>query len=90
MFTVTPTLEMYSPVNDIKRSISISILFTTSCTGEQSLCVFVDEIDKMPTKDQASLLNLMETGIVSETKYGKTGSAQIIIVNDDRSGQQIG
>ena len=34
--------------------------------------LLVDEIDKMPAKDQASLLNLMETGIVSETKYGKT------------------
>ena len=39
--------------------------------------LLVDEIDKMPAKDQASLLNLMETGIVSETKYGKTRSAQI-------------
>ena len=32
----------------------------------------VDEIDKMAHKDQVFLLNLMETGIVSETKYGKT------------------
>ena len=39
--------------------------------------LLVDEIDKMPAKDQTSLLNLMETGIVSETKYGKTRSAQI-------------
>ncbi|MGB7953205.1 MAG: hypothetical protein WCF23_04430 [Candidatus Nitrosopolaris sp.] len=31
----------------------------------------------MAPKDQAILLNLMETGIVSETKYGKTRSAQI-------------
>ena len=31
-----------------------------------------DEIDKMTNKDQAFLLNLMETGIVSETKYCKT------------------
>lgn len=36
-----------------------------------------DEIGKMAPKDQAILLNLMETGIVSETKYGKTRSAQI-------------
>jgi MoxR-like ATPase len=36
-----------------------------------------DEIDKMSPKDQAFLLNLMETGIVSETKYGKTRSANI-------------
>jgi MoxR-like ATPase len=39
--------------------------------------LLVDEIDKMGPKDQAFLLNLMETGIVSETKYGKTRSAQI-------------
>jgi len=39
--------------------------------------LLVDEIDKMSPKDQAFLLNLMETGIVSETKYGKTRSAEI-------------
>ena len=37
----------------------------------------IDEIDKMTSKNQAFLLNLMETGIISETKYGKTRSAQI-------------
>jgi Holliday junction DNA helicase RuvB len=31
----------------------------------------------MGPKDHALLLNLMETGIVTETKYGKTRSAQI-------------
>jgi MoxR-like ATPase len=30
--------------------------------------LLIDEIDKMSAKDQAMLLNLMETGIVSETK----------------------
>jgi len=39
--------------------------------------LLVDEIDKMTRKDQVFLLNLMETGIVSETKYGKTRSARI-------------
>ena len=39
--------------------------------------LLVDEIDKMAPKDQALLLNLMETGIVTETKYGKTKSTQI-------------
>jgi holliday junction DNA helicase RuvB len=39
--------------------------------------LLVDEIDKMSPKDQAFLLNLMETGIVTETKYGKTGLAQM-------------
>jgi holliday junction DNA helicase RuvB len=34
--------------------------------------LLIDEIDKMSTKDQAILLNLMETGIVSETKHNKT------------------
>jgi MoxR-like ATPase len=34
--------------------------------------LLVDEIDKMSPKDQTFLLNLMETGIVSEAKYGKT------------------
>jgi MoxR-like ATPase len=35
-------------------------------------CLLIDEIDKMSTKDQAMLLNLMETGIVSETKHNET------------------
>jgi holliday junction DNA helicase RuvB len=34
--------------------------------------LLIDEIDKMANKDQTFLLNLMETGIVSETKYRKT------------------
>src|ERR687888_1624384 len=34
--------------------------------------LLIDEIDKMPPKDQTFLLNLMETGIVSETKHKKT------------------
>jgi Holliday junction DNA helicase RuvB len=33
--------------------------------------LLIDEIDKMSTKDQTFLLNLMETGIVSETKHAK-------------------
>jgi hypothetical protein len=40
--------------------------------------LLVDEIDKMTCRDQIFLLNLMETGIVSETKSGKTRSAQMI------------
>jgi holliday junction DNA helicase RuvB len=39
--------------------------------------LLVDEIDKMCGKDQAFLLNLMETGIVSESKYRKNRSAQM-------------
>jgi DNA replicative helicase MCM subunit Mcm2 (Cdc46/Mcm family) len=39
--------------------------------------LLIDEIDKMSSRDQTFLLNLMETGIVSETKYGKTRGAEI-------------
>jgi holliday junction DNA helicase RuvB len=39
--------------------------------------LLLDECDKMGPKDQAFLLNLMETGIVNETKYGKTRTTQI-------------
>jgi holliday junction DNA helicase RuvB len=38
--------------------------------------LLVDEIDKVSFKDQVFLLNLMETGIVSETKHTKNRSAQ--------------
>jgi holliday junction DNA helicase RuvB len=34
--------------------------------------LLIDEIDKISRKDQTVFLNLMETGIVSETKYNKT------------------
>jgi len=34
--------------------------------------LLIDEIDKLISTHQTFLLNLMETGIVSETKYGKT------------------
>jgi Holliday junction DNA helicase RuvB len=37
--------------------------------------LLIDEIDKMSAKDQAMLLNLMETGILSETKHNKTRTA---------------
>ena len=39
--------------------------------------LLADEIDKMSPRDQTFLLNLMETGIVTETKYGKTREAEI-------------
>jgi predicted transcriptional regulator len=34
--------------------------------------LLIDKIDKMHVKDQSFLLNLMETGIISETKHKKT------------------
>ncbi|HEX7179248.1 MAG TPA: AAA family ATPase [Nitrososphaeraceae archaeon] len=34
--------------------------------------LLIDEIDKLKKNDQAALLNVMETGILSETKLGKT------------------
>jgi holliday junction DNA helicase RuvB len=39
--------------------------------------LLLDELDKLSKKDQTFLLNLMETGIVSETKYRKTRSMEI-------------
>lgn len=42
------------------------LLFTT-----QPSLLLCDEIDRLGTKDIAILLSLMETGIISETKYGK-------------------
>ena len=39
--------------------------------------LLLDELDKLSRRDQTFLLNLMETGIVSETKYKKTRSIEI-------------
>jgi len=39
--------------------------------------LLADEIDKMSPRDQTFLLNLKETEIITETKYGKTRQAEI-------------
>jgi MoxR-like ATPase len=39
--------------------------------------LLLDELDKLSKKDQTFLLNLMETGIVSKTKYNKTRIIEI-------------
>jgi MoxR-like ATPase len=39
--------------------------------------LLIDEIDKMSPRNQTFLLNLMETRIITETKYGKTRQAEI-------------
>ena len=69
------------------RKLKSSYLIDGASTTKSGLidCLFlnnpkyllIDEIDKMSTKDQAMLLNLMETGIVSETKYNKTRTAHV-------------
>src|SRR5438093_5786709 len=40
--------------------------------------LLIDEIDKMSRDDQVSLLHLMETGIISETKVKKTRELKLI------------
>jgi holliday junction DNA helicase RuvB len=39
--------------------------------------LLLDELDKLSIKDQTFLLNLIETGIVSETKYNKTRKMEL-------------
>jgi holliday junction DNA helicase RuvB len=39
--------------------------------------LLIDELDKMDGNDQVSLLHLMETGIISETKYNKTRQMEL-------------
>ncbi len=39
--------------------------------------ILIDELEKMSTIDQASLLHLMETGIISETKVKKTRQLEL-------------
>jgi Holliday junction DNA helicase RuvB len=39
--------------------------------------LLIDELEKMSVTDQASLLHLMETGIISETKINKTRQMQL-------------
>ena len=39
--------------------------------------LLIDELDKMSGNDQVSLLNLMETGLISETKFNKTRQMEL-------------
>jgi Holliday junction DNA helicase RuvB len=39
--------------------------------------LLIDELDKMNANDQVSLLHLMETGIISETKFKKTRQLEL-------------
>src|SRR5918998_1998093 len=39
--------------------------------------LLLDELDKLSRKDRTFLLNLMETGIVTETKYNKTRKMEL-------------
>jgi Holliday junction DNA helicase RuvB len=39
--------------------------------------LLLDELDKLSRKDQTFLLNLIETGLVSETKYNKTRKMEL-------------
>ncbi len=39
--------------------------------------LLLDELDKLSRKDQTFLLNLIETGIISETKYNKTRKMEL-------------
>src|SRR5207249_1041243 len=57
--------------------------------GNRLRYLLIDEIDKMSSQTQTFLLNLMETGIVTETKYGKIREAYLktsvfAICNDPR------
>jgi MoxR-like ATPase len=41
--------------------------------------LLLDELDKLSRRDQAFLLNLMDTGIVSETEYNKARKIELRI-----------
>jgi len=45
---------------------------------KQPKYLLIDELDKMSGNDQVSLLHLMETGIISETKVKKTRQLELV------------
>jgi holliday junction DNA helicase RuvB len=45
--------------------------------GRRPKIVLIDELEKMNNTDQASMLHLMETGIISETKINKTRQMEL-------------
>ena len=74
-------------LTEILRSIRESYFIVGSNTSKAGLInqlferrpkfLLIDELDKMNKVDQASLLHLMETGIVSETKIKKTRKIEL-------------
>lgn len=54
------------------RSGMIDYLFTS-----RPRYLIVDEIEHMPMKDQTALLSLMESGMITETKFQKTRKTQL-------------
>ena len=72
----------------IMRSIEDSYFIVGSNTTKAGLVsqlfekkprfLLIDELEKMNRIDQTSLLHLMETGIISETKFGKTREMELI------------
>src|SRR5918996_224871 len=58
--------------DDIKKIFKMSLISDKPVHN-----LLVDEIEHMPYKDQTSLLSIMETGILTETKSQKTRSTQL-------------
>jgi holliday junction DNA helicase RuvB len=63
--THLPTLKSHITPSEVVRQ------------GLESLITCLDELEKMSKKDQTSLLNLMESGILSELKHNQKRSTQL-------------
>src|SRR4249919_1427356 len=74
-------------LTEIMRSIKASYFIVGSNTTKAGLVnqlfdrrpkfLLIDELEKMSVTDQTSLLHLMETGIISETKINKTRQMEL-------------
>jgi holliday junction DNA helicase RuvB len=74
-------------LTEIMKSFKSSIFLVGSNTTKAGLVnqlfeqrpkfLLIDELEKMSNTDQTSLLHLMETGIISETKFRKTRQMQL-------------
>ena len=74
-------------LTEVMRSIKQSYFIVGSNTSKAGLVnqlferkpkyLLIDELDKMNSSDQTSLLHLMETGIISETKINKTRQMEL-------------
>ena len=74
-------------LTEIMRSFKVSYFVVGSNTTKAGLVnqlferspkfLLIDELEKMTLTDQTSLLHLMETGIISETKINKTRQMQL-------------
>jgi MoxR-like ATPase len=74
--TIAPTMSIIKSIAEILVT-TPRIRNIPPITSNRPRYFIIDEVDKMNKKDQTSLLNLMESGILSELKHNQRRTTQL-------------